>query len=94
MYFVRDFSENCFPLKYWKNKIKEDKLESLVLYKAELDTKSWHFYCTQFGSVGSVGEGCGKECEKYSPRNGKSGRCRFSNNCYLETDKKIVLTNK
>jgi hypothetical protein len=32
--------------------------------------------------MGEVGEGCGKFCEYYKPRNGKNvRRCRHSANC-------------
>lgn len=39
------------------------------------------------------GEGCGKECSYYKPRNGKNGRCRFSRNCYEPDYKNPMILN-
>ena len=40
------------------------------------------FFCKDVMEVGEVGESCGKQCEAYSPRNGKNGRCRHSGGVY------------
>ena len=39
-------------------------------------------WCREFGAPIEKGEGCGKLCEKYSPRNGKSGMCMEWRHCY------------
>lgn len=91
-YFLeKDNCDLCHPLSYFRDKIKEEELSELVLYEAKMNTNSGYFYCREFQDVGEVGETCGKFCDKYSPRNGKSGRCRFSANLYEMTDRVKIL---
>jgi hypothetical protein len=90
-YFSIDNEENCYPLKYWKEYKEENELKKLELIEAKIETGESYFWCTFYQTTGEVGEGCGIQCEEYKPRNGKNGRCRFSNNCYEQTDKKIII---
>lgn len=39
-------------------------------------------WCAEFNFHIEKGEGCGKLCEKYRPRNGKSGICMEWRHCY------------
>lgn len=54
------------------------------------------FYFKEFGTTGEVGEGCGKSCKIYEPRNGINGRCKFSNNTQSGSGKyfRLTATNK
>ena len=79
--------ERCYSLKHIKEMMEEDNILEMDVFEAEIDYSGGHFYCREFGEVGEVGESCGKFCDKYSPRNGKNGRCRHSTNCYMPTDK-------
>ncbi len=70
---------------------KSDNLTEIEVIKAKRDTGQGYFFCKHFGSVGEVGQGCGKSCEAYKPRNGKSGRCIHSGYCYTYTDDKKTI---
>jgi len=94
LYFTGVDGENCYPLDYFREQLDEYNKE-IVVYPAKMIVGESFFWCKEFGEVGDVGEGCGKCCEKYAPRNGKNGRCRHSMNCYepeLDKPKTLKLT--
>ena len=89
-----DGGERCYPISFYRAEMLEYDMRELELIEAKLETGTGHFYCQEFQEVGEVGEGCGKICDKYAPRNGKNGRCRHSSNCYVKTDKRQILKIK
>ncbi len=94
LYFEKD-SEIGYSLDYFEDKMKEQGIKQLELYEAERDIGEGTFYCIEFGTVGLVSDGgCGKSCNKYNPRNGKNGRCRYSRNTYSRTDKMLILKSR
>ena len=80
-YFDGNEEERCYPLDYFIEQLGEG-LDEITVYPAVMVTGEGVYYCSELGEVGEVGEGCGKDCSKYQPRNGKNGRCRHSANCY------------
>ena len=93
LYFCsNDYDEACYSLDYFQEQL-GNGLTELIIYPAKMVTDSEYFYCAEFQEVGEVGEGCGKMCDKYEPRNGKNGRCRHARNCYEPImDKPITLS--
>ena len=89
-YFSDTDDEACYTLDYFKEQLCADVPE-MKLYIAEIEYGTEYFWCSEFGEVGETGESCGKLCDKYSPRNGKNGRCRFHKNCYTPSDKLITI---
>jgi len=89
-YFCDENDERCYRLQWFKDDLEIG--DSIELTEAEMEIGTDHFYCNEYMEVGLKGEGCGKECESYSPRNGKNGRCKHSKNCYTHSDKKFTLT--
>ena len=79
-YFSSDNEESCHTLDYFRESILSG--DELTVYPAKMIVGGGFFYCRYVEDVGEVGEGCGKVCDWYSPRNGKNGRCRHSANCY------------
>ena len=80
-YYFGDDEERCYTLDYFLEQL-DDVNPEIIVWPAVIMTGHDFFYCQEFGGVGEVGEGCGKDCNKYQPRNGKNGRCRHSANCY------------
>lgn len=92
VFFNESYSENFHVLDYFKEKLIEYSLESIILYKGEIEYRTNYFYCSEHGEVGLKGEGgCGISCKFYKPRNGQSGRCRSNENCYTP-GKRYILT--
>ena len=90
-YFQKD-AEMCYTLQYHLDFMKENEIKEMEVFEAEIERGTGFFYCREFMQIGEIGEGCGKSCDKYSPRNGKSGICKHSGNVYEQTEKKKVLT--
>ena len=80
-YYFGDDQEHCYTLDYFIEQL-DDVNPEITVYPAKILIGEDVYYCKEFGEVGEVGDGCGKDCNKYEPRNGKNGRCRYSNNCY------------
>ncbi|HMR88761.1 MAG TPA: hypothetical protein PKD51_11440 [Saprospiraceae bacterium] len=96
-YFVDSFcfiESVCYTKDSILQKLTDNNLTESEGTKAVMQKRSEYFWCSHFGDIGLVGDGCGKECVKYSPRNGKNGRCRFSSNIYNQGDKvKFTIEN-
>lgn len=93
-YFFNEGSskENVYDLEYFKKYLPESNGE-IILREAVREFHSGFFYCSEFGEVGeSAGSECGKLCNKYQPRNGKNGRCRYSQNTFVEGDRIYILS--
>lgn len=86
--------EHCYTLDYFRRKMKDEGVKEMTLVEAKPAYGTGFFYCREYEMIGQVGEGCGKECKAYKPRNGKNGRCCFSATPYEESDKKIQVNAK
>ncbi len=80
-YFSSDNEENCHTLDCFLEQL-GGGCDEITIYPAIMLTRESFFFCQKYSVAGEVGDGCGKECKGYSPRNGKNGRCRYSQNCY------------
>lgn len=92
-YFSK-LNESCYPLRHYKALMIEENCDTLELTEAKIDPSSGYYFCVEYLEIGEVGEGCGKSCKDYKPRNEKNGRCRHHRHTYYETDKKITITRK
>ena len=89
-----DGSEECYPLEHFQEMLKDDdKRNSYQLEVWEPKTGTGTFWCKELGEGFESSEGvCGKfECDKYSPRNGVSGRCRWHAMPYHPTSKLLRI---
>ena len=91
-FFKSSDPENCYLIEYWKDELKKWDEKEIELIGAEIEYDNGYFFCTEFDEPGESQESdCGKLCKKYNPRNGKNGRCKFSNNTYEMSDAKYIL---
>jgi len=94
-YFEKNDSERCYSRQYFIEEMKEQGISEMVVYPAKMLTGELVAWCSIWGDAVETQRGdCGKDCDKYEPRNGKNGRCRYSNNCYEPEDKPITLKIK
>lgn len=92
MYFIKYQEDECYDMPTIKDMMKSDGISQMEVEEAEMSTGTGMFYCSALGEVGETSEGgCGKFCDKYKPRNGKSGRCRSHKNVYSPTGKVITV---
>lgn len=92
-YFSSHEPEHCYPKQYHLDFMKENRIKEMTVFEAKAEIGSDMFFCKELMEVGAKGEGdgCGKMCQHYKPRNGKSGRCIHSGHVYEQTDKSITL---
>ena len=93
-YFKYPDSENCYTKQHFIQEMKDRGITELEVYPAKIMYGLGYFYCQEFGESGESGEGCGKDCESYKPRNGKNGRCVHHSCCYEASDIIVILRIK
>ncbi|MEN6569013.1 MAG: hypothetical protein ABFC18_03270 [Rikenellaceae bacterium] len=92
-YFSELDDEHCKTLKWIKVDMREEGLTELEVTEAKRITGQKTFYCKNC-DCSMEKDFCGVWCKDYSPRNHKSGRCRYSGYCYEPTDKKRIIRLK
>ena len=93
LYFETLDSERCYSLEDIKDRMRFDNIEAKTVYEAEIDRSVQDFFwCKAEGEVGEKGN-CGKQCEDYKPRNGKSGCCKHWGHLYKTNENKKLTIN-
>jgi hypothetical protein len=87
LYFENEDDERCYTEDHFQQLMKDEGLTEIEVFKAVPEYKTEYFFCQVEKEIGEVGEGCGKVCGDYEPRNGKNGRCRHSHHLYTWGDK-------
>jgi len=90
-YFGGHNDESCYSLQYHLEYMAENGIEEMIVFEAKIERGSGYFFCKHFFETGETREICGKLCELYKPRNGKSGICRHYGYVYEQTDKSKLL---
>lgn len=87
-YFENSESEFCYLKSFLIEKAKEEQLKEVEFYEAIQDKNSGYFYCRHFGVVCENSDvSCGKYCDAYNPKNGKTGMCKAKGICYMHGEK-------
>lgn len=95
LYFSRFNEEIAYSKEWILKEMKERELEYLEVYEAKRELGTSYFFCKAVGLVAEHGDGfddCGKSCELYAPRNGRSGCCKYRGFCY-EPGQEYILKN-
>lgn len=73
----------------------EQNIQETTVFDVVRDTGSGMFYCNEYMEFGDSGEKlCNKkDCDKYQPRNKKSGCCIHRRHCYIEGDEYLLKQN-
>ncbi len=93
-YYFDQNKEMCYTLDYWLEHMRHCDIAELKAFEAIPEYGSGFFFCSYYGTIGEVGEGCGKICKAYLPRNRKNGRCRYSNYTYSAGKEVTLKTNQ
>lgn len=96
LYFCDQINdEQCFTLSALKEMAADEGLTEIRVYIAKPMIGGGLYWCKIHHECGEVSDGdCGKSCDQYSPRNGKSGRCRHSGWCYEPVGERITVKIK
>ena len=88
LYFCKDIDERiCSTKDYW---LCEMETETVVLINAIRVNIADSFFCQYSNDVGEKGD-CGKFCDVYQPRNGKSGCCKHHGFLYEQGTESYIL---
>lgn len=92
-YFKYKDSEICHSKEYFNEYMISNKINKMQVYKAYKDKVNGIFWCNTYAFCGDDSENtCGKQCDEYEPRNGKSGCCKaYTTTLYMHGEK-ITLT--
>jgi hypothetical protein len=95
-YYFRDDDDDemAYTIDSHLEYMDDHNIKELKVFEAKIVTGSDFFYCTKYFEIGEKGQGCGRFCDDYKPRNRKNGRCCYSSNCYEQTDKFRILKLK
>lgn len=91
-FFFREEDSSCWKLDAHIDYMLFNGIAQMDLFLAERETNASYFFCKHFGECGDKSEGgCGKRCEGYKPRNGKSGVCKHYGYTFEQTDRCFTL---
>ena len=85
-YFRNEASEMCYTLNYHMEQARDDGLTEIELFTAIHVKVEGIIWCEAFDKCGDNGC-CGRQCEDYKPRNGKSGICKHQGKLYVPDEK-------
>ena len=92
LYFGLDDDEFCYPKQHFLEEMDIDDLTGLEVYEAEREGMSNFFWCKEYSFCAERGMAdCGRECNEYEPRNGKSGCCKHHTNQVYGYGKKVII---
>jgi len=84
--YFKDDDENCYGLQYHIDYMKENEIKEMKVFEAKPEHGTGMFFCKEYSEVGEVNGTCGKQCDLYQPRNGKSGICKHYGFVYEQTE--------
>jgi len=81
-------------LDYFKDELSEH-LKEIKLIEMKREYGSGLMWCKEYQRETPIQKGdCGCQCSEYSPCNYIKGRCRYLDNCFVETGRKFILTKE
>ena len=87
-YFKNEDTDICYTKEHFLDEMKENGLTEMEVMEA-VPLKSHeteYIWCKAIGEAGDRGY-CGRMCKSYSPRNGKSGMCKYQGKFYHHGEK-------
>jgi len=92
-YFKSLDSDICYSKEYFIEYMKEHHLQEMEVYKAVPDLVGGGiFWCKKFKVCGGDSrETCGKQCDKYEPKNKRNGVCKHHTHWLFTHGEKIMM---
>lgn len=82
-YFKNANAEECYSLNHFKDEMAFDRITEMTVFEAIQEKANGYFYCNFYNEIGEVGQSCGKQCIRYSPRNNRKGICKQYRRLYI-----------
>lgn len=94
-YFETKHDEICYTESYFIDKMKDRGIQEIEVIKASPIKINGVFWCKHEGFMGDGSDQyCGNQCNAYTPRNGKSGCCKYYTTVLYEQGEKTILKLK
>ena len=94
LYFTNFDEETAWRKSDIIEQMKDEGIESITVSKAVRSIHEGFFWCNwSYSACVAESETCGKFCNGYIPRNGKSGICRHWRHCYEPGDEYTLNVN-
>jgi hypothetical protein len=81
LYFKDEDSEHCYPEDHFQDVMRFSRLTKIKVFEAVKSKDKNFIYCKEAQTCGEASE-CGKDCEDYTPKNGKNGCCKNRGTMY------------
>lgn len=82
----------CFTKQHHLEFMQEYNIQEMEVCEAKREVGNGFFFCKKYDEIGESSDtGCGRSCEGYLPKNGKSGCCKYYGYTYECTDKIVTL---
>jgi len=95
LYFEDIDSNICRSEEYFQNIMKRDGLQEMKVLEAFPYREEGLFWCYIAHEVADKSDQpCGKECNHYEPRNGKSGCCKHYTRQFYHHGDEVTLARK
>lgn len=92
-YFYEDDAEECYQRKHIIDMMREDGITEKEVFKAITEKVEGYFWCRESSDIGESGQ-CGKICEAYTPKNGKTGMCKYQGKLYAPGEEVTIKIKK
>lgn len=88
---IHHFDESSsYTEEYIRQVMDDEEISEIKVFEAVREKGGDTFYCWHYGEAGMKSDsGCGKSCEAYAPRNGKSGNCKHHGPCSTYGDEVV-----
>ena len=94
-YFRNEDDERCYQKSVLLSDAKDEGLSEVELWEAKRQKIDGIFWCQAVDEAcETMDTKCGNDCPDYSPKNGKSGMCRFKGMFYEPTGEKEIFKVK
>ena len=91
--YFREDDECCYPLDVFYDEMQDDGITEMKVFEAVPYTGKDCCFCQATNEICYSDEyPCGKNCEDYEPKNGKSGMCKHKKRCYT-IGKEVIIRN-
>lgn len=93
-YFKRESCEKCYTKEYFKDYMKENGITEIEVFEAIPEKINGIFWCKYYETCADRSydiDSCGKDCKHYTPRNGKSGCCKYYSNILYTHGEKVTF---
>jgi hypothetical protein len=92
LFYMEKDDEIAYVLDWFKDLLEDNGKKEIILYEMKREFKTGFIWCSLlqecFENTDSM---CGKVCEDYKPRNGKSGRCKYHDVGLTYTGRKFLF---